>query len=276
MLNVKSYAKINLTLEVLGKLPNGYHHLSSVMQMINLSDQLIFKSSNGITVNCTDKSINTSDNLVFKAVSLLRDYSHCEDGIEINIEKNIPVSSGLGGGSSNAAVTLKTLCTLWDLKIDSRTLLSLALELGSDVPFFLRGPIALVEKVCPLPKLKSAALVLLLPNIHIGDKTATMYKSLSAKDYSNGEISKTFVKQLSDGKFPNKNFLFNTFEPQAFRKFPVLNECKKVMLDAGASSVHLSGSGPVLYTFTDSNEKAKHLAQALNSRGFDAIASSTI
>ena len=280
MLNVKSYAKINLTLEVIRELPNGYHQLSSVMQMIDLSDQLVFKASHETTVNCSDQSISTSDNLVFKAVSLLRNHSHCEDGIEINIEKNIPVSSGLGGGSSNAAVTLETLCSLWDLKIEAGKLLSLASELGSDVPFFLRGPLALVEgtgeKVNPMPKLQTTALVLLIPNIYVGNKTANMYKSLTEEDYTNGEISRTFVKQVRAGKLPDENTLFNTFETKAFQKFPALHECKKGMLNAGASSVHLSGSGPVLYTFTESDEKAKNLTHVLNSRGFRAIASYTI
>ena len=134
MLTVRAYAKVNLTLEVLRKRGDGYHQIVSVMQTIDLFDELSFtRSDNEVNLRCSLLSLETPDNLITKAATLLKEHTGYSGGADIFLKKRIPVASGLGGGSSDAASTLKALCQLWELDMGDEELLALASSVGSDV-----------------------------------------------------------------------------------------------------------------------------------------------
>ena len=143
-INIKSPAKINLHLEVIGKREDGFHELAMIMQNIDLSDYLEFEINNEglikLESDCNDLSLS-DDNLIVKSANLLRKKSNIDYGANIFLRKNIPIGAGLAGGSSNAAATLIGLNKLWDLNLDQQTLCSLASTLGSDIPFFINGGI---------------------------------------------------------------------------------------------------------------------------------------
>ncbi|MDA0988169.1 MAG: 4-(cytidine 5'-diphospho)-2-C-methyl-D-erythritol kinase [Chloroflexi bacterium] len=280
MLTVRAYAKVNLTLEVLGKRDDGYHQIVSVMQTIDLSDELSFVPSSEIILRSSLLSLETPDNLVLRAASLLKERTGYSGGADIFLKKNIPVAAGLGGGSSDAAVTLKTLCQLWDLNLEDKELRLIAASLGSDVPFFLLGGTAMAEgrgeEVHELPAMDTTHMVLLAPPVEMPDKTATMYGRLIPEDYTKGEASSRLRDLLQKGKGPKTDSLFNVFESVAFDLFPPLEVYRCAMLDAGASWVHLTGSGPALYTFSDSKQDAIALAEKLRGTGYEAYAATTV
>jgi 4-diphosphocytidyl-2-C-methyl-D-erythritol kinase len=159
-------AKINLVLEVLGERDDGYHEIRSLVQTINLCDVLSFEPADEIAFECTEASLQTSDNLVVRAAELLREISGYQKGVKIKLEKRIPWGAGLGGGSSDAATTLSALNRLWELKLKASELIELATRLGSDVPFFIHGGTALIEgrgeRVAPLAASMPGWFVLLL------------------------------------------------------------------------------------------------------------------
>ena len=149
-INIKSPAKINLHLEVIGKREDGFHELAMIMQNIDLSDYLEFEINNEglikLESDCNDLSLS-DDNLIVKSAKLLRKKSNTDFGANIFLRKNIPIGAGLAGGSSNAAATLIGLNKLWDLKLDYKTILLLSAKLGSDVPFFINGGCQLLSLI---------------------------------------------------------------------------------------------------------------------------------
>ena len=160
---IETPAKVNLTLEVLGKRNDGYHEIASVMQAINLCDRLTFSIADDLSLITDTPGLDTKDNLVYRAASLLNDKTGVSAGAEIHLCKGIPVAAGLGGGSSDAAATLLGLNRLWGLHLARDELEELAAQLGSDVPFFLAGGAALAEgrgeRITPLPSPPTSCLV---------------------------------------------------------------------------------------------------------------------
>ena len=280
MLTVRAYAKINLTLEVLGRREDGYHQIASVMQTIDLCDELHFTPSDQLALECNLPSLETPDNLALRAAALLKKHAGYSGGVEIYLNKAIPLASGLGGGSSDAAATLKALVRLWGLDLKHDELLPLAASLGSDVPFFLCGGTAIAEgrgeEVRELPPMPAVDLVLLAPPLEIPDKTATMYGRLTPEHFTKGEASSRLLRSLEDGKRHSGKLLFNVFEAVAFDLFPTLEGYRRAMLDAGASWVRLTGSGPALYTFAASNSEAIALAEKLRSAGYEPYVAQTV
>ena len=177
---IKSYAKANLYLKIGKRLKSGYHNIQSVMQLVNLHDNISFEKlkEDQILIESNNKELESESNLAYKAAELLKSKFKIKEGIKINIEKSIPLASGLGGGSSNAANTLIALNKLWSLKLDQKKLISFASQIGSDVPFFILGETALVEgtgsKIKPLKKSLSANVVLVNPGIKVS--TTKAYK----------------------------------------------------------------------------------------------------
>jgi len=184
---LKSPAKINLHLEVIGKREDGFHELSMIMQNIDLSDYLEFQINKEglikLESDCNDLSVS-SDNLIVKSANLLRDKLNIDLGANIFLRKNIPIGAGLAGGSSNAAATLIGLNKLWNLKLGSKILFSLASKLGSDIPFFINGGIQLCfgrGEILEKLDLKLDYGVLLLKNPKESVSTAETYKKYSNK-----------------------------------------------------------------------------------------------
>ena len=167
MLTVKAPAKINLTLEVLGKRPDGFHNIRSVIQTVDFCDVLSFNLGDKIEVASDNPKFVAEKSLVSRAATRLQEVKGCSRGARIGVEKHIPLSAGLGGDSSDAAAVLLGLNQLWPPPLKPARLLELATRLGSDVAFFLHGGTALVEgrgeKVAPLPSLPQRWVVLVVP-----------------------------------------------------------------------------------------------------------------
>ena len=181
---LKSPAKINLGLRVLGKRDDGYHEIETIMQMIELSDTIVIKKRDrGIRVSCSDRKLCGKSNLAYAAALMIKKEGGVRAGADIRVEKKIPVGSGLGGGSSNAAFVLSALNKLWELGYQRERLMEMAGCLGSDVPFFLDGPLALAkgrgEILIPLGNPGKFYIVLVIPSLSISTEWA--YKNLNLK-----------------------------------------------------------------------------------------------
>jgi len=268
MLTIRAPAKLNLTLEVLGKRPDGYHEIRSVIQTISLCDTLRFELSSEVSISSDLPEWSPGKSLVAKAVILLQKTTSAAKGVKIEIAKNIPLVSGLGGDSSDAAATLRGLNKLWEQNLPQSKLLELAMQLGSDVVFFLYGGMALVagrgEIITPLPPLPRHWFVLLLPDVpRLPDKTKQLYAHLKASHYTKGGATEKVVRVLGEKEQLNPSLLFNTFENVAFEFFPGLNHYRDLMLKAGAKSVHLAGSGPTLYTMLKYKKDAEKVFNKL-------------
>ncbi|MEW6233614.1 MAG: 4-(cytidine 5'-diphospho)-2-C-methyl-D-erythritol kinase [Chloroflexota bacterium] len=273
-----AYAKINLTLDILGRRPDGYHEIASVMQAISLHDTLVFSKGPGLCVECSDRRLAGPDNLVHRAAELLRREMGGVQGARVRLTKRIPLAAGLGGGSSDAACALLGLNALWRLGLGQERLAELASRLGSDVPFFLTGGTALVqgrgERVTPLPPPAPAWLVLAVQPVGVSAKTRTLYEALQPGDYTDGSATRRMVEDIERQGRIDPRLTFNAFEPLAFRLFPELERVRTAMLEAGASLVRLSGSGPAMFTIVPDRRTAHALRRRLAAGGVEAIAAS--
>ena len=282
LLAAKSFGKINITLEVIGRFPDGYHQIVSVMQAIELCDTLSFKLSFNQHINfiCDMPVMQTDDNLVLQADRLLKEYSEHPYGADIHLEKIIPVSSGLGGGSSNAAVTLLSLNQLWDLNLNQDTLTMLAKKIGSDVAFFSNGPSCIAEQkgdtITQIKSVQPTNMVLVVPKIDLQEKTKNMYNLISMKDYTDGKLSFKTAKLIESGQLPTHYPMYNIFKKVAMESFPEISLAEKAMIESGASQVQLSGSGPSLFTFTKSTNESKRISEKLAALGYNPIISKTL
>lgn len=268
MLTVLAPAKINLTLEVLGKRPDGYHEIRSVMQAISLCDSLTFKPSESIQIRSDSPGWIAEHSLVSKAANLLRTTSGYSRGATIAVSKCIPLMSGLGGDSSDAAATLRGLSQLWRLGLSREELVKLAWQLGSDVAFFLFHGTALVtgrgEIVTPLPPLPHMWVVLAIPPVaRQPGKTRELYASLKNNHFTDGRITEELVDVLKSGGKFTRNLLFNTFENVVFVRNSPIGVSRSHMVKMGATNVHLAGSGPALFTLVEDKAVAEDLCHRL-------------
>ena len=281
MLTLFAYAKINLTLEILGRRADGYHELMTVFQTIDLKDTLSFSEQPAISLECDCPDLKPPDNLAMKAAGLLEQAVGFSKGALISISKGVPLAAGLGGGASDAAATLRALNELWQLGLSREQLLQLASRLSSDAAFFLYGGTALGqgrgEKITPLPPLPISWVVLLKPPLDVPDnKTQRLYASLNPSHFTSGQFSQKMVELLNRGdEIPSSSF-FNTFERVAFDAFPGLEEYWQRFLDLGADSVHLAGSGPTLFTLTGDKSHGKELYRSLSREGLEVYLVQTV
>lgn len=264
MLTVLAPAKLNLTLEVLAKRSDGFHEIRSVIQTISLSDSLSFRLSQNLEFNCDSPEWLPEKSLVSRAASLLQEVTGCHQGTIIEISKHIPLISGLGGDSSDAAAVLRGLNQLWELGLSTQELAELASQLGSDVAFFLHGGTALVggrgEIVTPLPPFPHRWVVLMiLPVPRLPGKTGRLYASLKNNHYTDGGITGKFAEMLKGDKEFRTSLLFNTFENVAFARQSEISVCRSHAMKVGAPNIHLAGSGPALYTLLEDKAQAEEL-----------------
>ena len=274
MLTVSAPAKLNLTLEVLGKRPDGYHEIRSVLQTIDLCDTLRFEAGRGITFRCDMPGWLAEKSLVSRAVALLQEAAVGSYGATIEIEKRLPLMSGLGGDSSDAAAVLRGLNELWKLDLSPEKLLDLAAKLGSDVAFFLQGGTALAggrgDIVKPLPGLSNLWFLLVVPDVpRESGKTGRLYAKLNAGHYTDGNITEKLVETLHKGEEFSPSLLFNTFENIAFDCFKGLMDYKEHILKLGAPRVHLAGSGPTLFTVFEDRAQAGDLYTRCKQQGME-------
>ena len=274
MLILLAPAKLNLTLEVVGKRDDGYHEIRSVVQTIGLCDRLLFQASQQTEYSSNMPEWVPQQSLVPRAVDLVREATGCNLGVEIQVEKYIPLMSGLGGDSSDAAAVLRGLNGLWELNLSQEKLRELASRLGSDVALFLYGGTVMIEgrgeKVTPLPSLPTMWVVLVLPEVpREPGKTGRAYANLQEAEYTDGRTTERLVETLKTGKDFAPSRLFNTFERSAYAGSSELVACRERMLAAGADNVHLAGSGPALFTLIKKRTEAEGLHDRLSRPGME-------
>ena len=262
MLTLKAYAKINLTLEVLGRRDDGYHEVATIMQTVDLYDTVRLTPAADITLSCDNPALESPNNLAYKAARLLREQRGYAGGVHISIDKAIPVSAGLGGGSSDAATTLNGLNDLWQLDMAPAQLETIAAQLGSDVPFLLKGGTAIGlgrgERIRRLPPADVQWLVIVTPDVrHKGEapsKTAALYGMLTHANYTRGFLTRKLEARIRGGGDVPAQFLFNVFDGVAFDAYPGLEQYWTTFSELGAREMHLSGSGPSIYALVPRRE----------------------
>jgi 4-diphosphocytidyl-2-C-methyl-D-erythritol kinase len=259
---VPAWAKINLTLSVLGKRPDGYHALASVMQTISLSDTLRIETTADDLVTCAVDvaELDNDDNLVVRAARLLQAEEHLAGGVAIELHKEIPAQGGLGGGSSDAAAVLTALARLRGLDLSQARLEQLGARLGSDVPYFIHGGTALIEGrgeiVTPLPDVEPLWLIIARPSVSIS--TAAVFRTLTADAYGASHDTDAVVAAIRTGTQLPLDRLSNTLEPTVMSRWPAVAAARDALLQAGAPLVRMSGSGPTLFApFTTLNAAAR-------------------
>jgi 4-diphosphocytidyl-2-C-methyl-D-erythritol kinase len=266
-LTVKSYAKINLCLWVLKKREDGYHEIFSVMQAIDLHDEVtLHRARRGIVIQCDHPHVpKDHNNLAHQAADLLFAETNLKGGVRIDIKKQIPVSAGLGGGSSNAAFTLKGMNRLFDLKLSSQKLHSLASRIGSDVPFFLYSGQAVAkgrgERIVPTELYKDYWLVLVCPNVMIS--THRVYQDAKI-DLTRDESAINFTLcDNKDGFFETLRRFDNDLEKVVIGGHTVIGQIKRTLESSGAIKSSMSGSGPAVYGVFDRKSQAEEVANKL-------------
>ena len=280
MLTVRAPAKINLTLEVLRKRPDGYHEIRSVLQTLDLCDTLRLEENKGVTFNCDMPGWLADKSLLSRTIGLLQKATGCTKGVKIDIQKRIPLMAGLGGDSSDAAALLRGLDELWGLGLSPEKLSALAAQSGSDVTFFLHTGTALAEGrgeiITQLSVLPRMWVVLVIPDIP-GEpgKTGRMYAALKPDHFTDGSITQKLVNTLhKTGRF-NVSLLFNTFENIAFDDLSGLKVFKEHLIKLGAPHVHLAGSGPSLFTMFQDKAMAEELYLRCEAQGMRAFLTNT-
>jgi 4-diphosphocytidyl-2-C-methyl-D-erythritol kinase len=255
LLKLPSFAKINWSLRIGGRRPDGYHEVATVLQSISLCDEIVFdlRDDEAVSLSCDDPTIPVDEtNLILKAVRALPK----GPGVDIKLAKKIPAKGGLGGGSSNAAITLVALNSLWRLGLETLDLRQIGSGLGADVPFFVSGGTAVakgigteVEEVRDFPK---QYLIIITPTASVS--TATAYAALNAPSLTTFDslsiLSSSFTEPFSgdSSQWP----LHNDFEGVIFEIEPEIRRAKLALLEAGARNALLAGSGSSVFgIFTD-------------------------
>jgi len=276
----RAYAKINLTLDVSGRRTDGYHELITVMQAIDLYDTICLTeiADNSVYIRCTTPELSTADNLAVRAAHLVRQRLGDRRGILIELHKRIPMAAGLGGGSSDAAAILLALQAWWHLPLSATDLLDMATLLGSDVPFFLHGGLALCEgrgeRVTPLaPAWPDTMRWLVLVKPAIAVSTAKVFGDLPGSDYSDGTHSRSICAALEEGREPSAEDLHNGLERGVLEHYPEVALARQDLFATGASLVRLSGSGPTLFAPFSSLTQALDVQQKMQNKGYEVYLS---
>ena len=266
MIVERAYAKLNFTLEVIRRRPDGYHDLASVIQTVNLFDTLTFSMSDELSMRCNDDSLEMKDNLVLRAARLLQDMAGVDYGAKIELTKRIPIASGLGGGSADAAATLRGLNRLWKLGMDMDDLISAGASIGSDVPFLVQGGTAIVhgrgEQFEVLPPPKSVRLVILAPKTDVIasqsgaglSKTTQMFRLLGDSMYTSGSLSRKLAARIKGGGDCHPAFMFNVFQQTAQGMYEGWQDAYDSFSSLGARDITLSGAGPSMFAVVSSKE----------------------
>lgn len=276
-LEKNSPGKVNLLLNILGKRPDGFHELETVMQPVNLCDRLTFECRGGaVELSCSDAALPVdSRNLVHRAATGFLQTAKISDGVRIHLEKKIPLAAGLGGGSGNAATTLLALNKLFGQPLSAAKLGELAASLGSDVPFFLQDQPALAtgrgEKIQPLdffPALRDKVFLLIHPGFGIA--TAWAYGNLARFPAAlNGKKSRAqklvSLLKTNDLKMAAKEF-YNSLEAPALEKYPVLALFQEFLRAHGALAALMSGSGSTTFAIAENVAVAESLAEKFRSQ----------
>lgn len=249
---MKAYAKINLGLDVVGRLDNGYHEVKMVMQTVGICDVLSFeKADAGITMTTDSGELPTDENnLIYKAAKLMFETYKIPGGIRIHLQKSIPIAAGMAGGSTDAAATMKGINRLFDLGCSLRELMELGVKIGADVPYCVLGGTALAEGIgeilTPLPPAPECFLLVAKPDINVSTKY--VYEHLDAEGVTVHPDIDGMVQAIEEGSLQGiLNRMGNVLENVTVKAHPVIDELKERMRELGAVGSMMSGSGPTVF-----------------------------
>lgn len=266
--NYKARAKINLGLDVCGRLENGYHEVKMVMQTIDLYDELILKKRQDsdimLLVNSVDNLGKLEDNLIYKAAKLMQERYQIKQGIEVSLKKNIPVAAGMAGGSTDAAAVMLAMNEMFELGRSKEELMELALPLGADIPFCIMGGTALAEgigeKLTPLPPPPHAEIVVVKPPIMVS--TAKVYQSLDLNKMEKHPDIDGMVKAIKDSDLKGiTQRMENVMQTVTETEFPIITAIKKMLTGNGALNAMMSGSGPSIFGVFQNTQTAIDAAE---------------
>lgn len=272
-MNVRAYAKINLGLRVLRKRDDGYHDIETVFHRINLFDEISYERASTISIACNRHDLPTDErNLCVRAAALLQKLFDKHEGVHITLKKNIPIGAGLGGGSADVATVLTTLPKWWNETPRNDDLFRIALELGADVPYFLRPGTAYGTGKGEILEYFDLDIpywiVVVYPNLHIS--TAWAYQKIQVKNKNvkiKNEKIRLSLKQILEEhlKEPRMlmNLLSNDFEPLILRAHEPVARVKQALYVGGADFSQMSGSGSAVYGFFRDETYAKDAAREL-------------
>lgn len=261
-----SYAKINLSLDVVKKRDDGYHEIKSIMQQINLMDQVtISENKSGVIITCDNNDVPTNEtNLVYRAWEELAKLANTKIGIRVHIKKRIPVAAGLAGGSTNCASTLKALNKIWDLGLSEKDLMEIGIKIGADVPYCIMGGTALAEgigeKLTSLRAFKDKAILIGNPGFQIS--TAYAYSKLNLSKEVN-RINKIIEYVESNDIRSLANNMYNVMEDNIIKEHPKIQEIKEIMIKNGALGSLMSGSGASVFGLYDDLDYLKFAEKKL-------------
>lgn len=267
----RSYAKINLYLDVLKRRRDGYHNIETIFFTVGLADDLTFMEDIHLSMTCTGANLDTgASNLVFRAATLLKKATGYPHGARIHLEKRIPIAAGLAGGSGNAAATLLALNKLWNLRLTLPQLMRHARALGSDVPYCLRGGAMAAclrgERMRSLPApAKGLWFALVHPPVAVSAGHVYGHPMLEkSKEQSFAGFTPSFRRAICAYAKGNwAEVVFNRMETPVFHEYPRLAEIKASLLESGCSAAAMSGSGSTLFGLCESKSQALRVADAL-------------
>ena len=276
-LNYKARAKINLALDVCRRLENGYHEIKTVMQSVNIYDELEFKRRRDpdiiLSVDSRYELGDLGNNLIFRAAKFMKEYYGIRQGIEIHLKKTIPVAAGMAGGSTDAAATMLAMNEMFALKLDKEELMRQGLRLGADIPFCILGGTALAEgvgeKLTPLPAPPRASLLVVKPPIMVSTKR--VYETLRVNQIAKHSDIDGMMAALEQGDIERvANYLENVMEAVTVKENSIIAEIKTMMTQQGAYNALMSGSGPSVFGIFAKEEEAqaaaKHIRSALKAK----------
>lgn len=273
-ISVKAFGKINLGLAVLGRRNNGYHDVSMVMQTVGIYDTIELKimEKNEIILSSNRADLPLDEtNIVFKAIQLIKERFSIKKGISAHVHKVLPIAAGMGGGSADAAATLKGMNELFQLALSEEALREFGLILGADVPFLIMGGTALAEgigeKLRKLPSPPKCHLVLAKPNISVSTKE--VYEAFDSLNKPFIPKMETLIKALEEEALEDLGkALGNSLEGVTITKYPLIEEIKKKMMEEGAMAALMTGSGPTVFGLFEEKEKAEKAKSKLEKLPF--------
>ena len=272
-IKLKARAKINLGLDVVRKREDGYHEVRMIMQMINLYDKItmrrITESEIRVTTNLPYLPVN-EDNLVYRAAKLLMDEFQVTEGVEIELQKYIPVAAGMAGGSSDAAAVMVGINRIFHLGLTKKQLMERGVKIGADVPFCIMRGTALAEGIgevlTPLPAMPHCSLVIAKPKIHVSTKF--VYGNLKANELKEHPDIDGQVQALREGSLEQLVAkMGNVLETVTVPAYPVIDEIKRTMLKNDAMGAMMSGSGPTVFGVFEREERAQEVCRLLKKEG---------
>lgn len=274
---LKAYAKINLGLDVVRRLPNGYHEVRMIMQTVGIFDELTFTGAeSGIVVTTDSKELpEDENNLVFKAARIMFEKYGIQKGVKIHLKKNIPIAAGMAGGSSDAAATLKGLNRLFGVGAGLDELREMAVRIGADVPYCITGGTMLSEgigeKLTPLPPAPEGIVLAVKPDISVSTKY--VYENLHADTLTYHPDIDGMAEAVKAGNLKGiVQRMGNVLESVTQKEYPVIGQIKEILLRTGALGALMSGSGPTVFGIYTDRETARQGQQAIEGlRGVERV-----